>query len=60
MNWKKIGIIVGIVVLLGSIVGFTVVQSRKNVMTVQTGHVVRQDLTSIVTASGEIKPKTYV
>ncbi|MBV9086751.1 MAG: efflux RND transporter periplasmic adaptor subunit [Acidobacteriaceae bacterium] len=60
MNWKNIGISVGIVVLLGSIVGFTVVQSRKNVMTVQTGRVLRQDLTSIVTASGEIKPKTYV
>ena len=60
MSWKKIGIIAGVVVLLSSIVGFTVVQSRKNVMTVQTGHVMRQDLASIVTASGEIKPKTYV
>src|SRR6059036_1073672 len=60
MNWKKIGIIAGVVVLLGGIVGFTVVQSRKNVITVQTGRVVKQDLTSIVTASGEIKPKTYV
>src|SRR5581483_3216069 len=60
MSWKKIAIIVGVVVLLGSIVGFTVIQSRKNVMTVQTGRVVKQDLTSVVTASGEITPKTYV
>jgi len=60
MNWKKLGIIAGVVVLLGGIVGFTVIQSRKNVMTVQTGRVVKQDLTSIVTASGEITPKTYV
>ena len=29
-------------------------------VTVQTGKVVREDLTSIVTASGEIKPKVYV
>jgi HlyD family secretion protein len=60
MNWKKVGIIAGVLVLLASIVGFTVVQSRKNVMTVQTGRVARQDLTSLVTASGEITPKTYV
>ena len=29
-------------------------------VTVQTGNVVRQDLTSLVTASGEIKPKNYI
>jgi HlyD family secretion protein len=29
------------------------------VVTVQTGKVVRQDLTSLVTASGEIKPRNY-
>ena len=36
------------------------VYSKKGVVTVQTGKVVRQDLTSIVTASGEIKPKNYI
>ncbi|HZD30895.1 MAG TPA: efflux RND transporter periplasmic adaptor subunit [Candidatus Angelobacter sp.] len=35
-------------------------QSKKGVVTVQTGKVVREDLTSVVTASGEIKPKVYV
>jgi HlyD family secretion protein len=30
------------------------------VVAVQTGKVVRQDLTSLVTASGEIKPKNYI
>ncbi len=30
--------------------------TRRGVVTVQTGKVIRQDLTSIVTASGEIKP----
>ena len=34
-------------------------QINKGVVTVQTAPVVRQDLTSLVTASGEIKPLTY-
>src|SRR5438105_7332452 len=59
-TWKKIAIITGVVVLLLAIVGFTVHQSRKNVVTVQTGKVQRLDLASVVSASGEIKPKTYV
>jgi len=58
--WKKIAIGAGVVVLLALIVGFTVYQSGKNVVTVQTGKVQRQDLSSVVSASGEIKPKTYV
>src|SRR5450631_4936427 len=58
--WKKIAIGVGIAVLLAIIVGFTVHQSSKNVVTVQTGKVQRQDLATVVSASGEIKPKTYV
>ncbi len=59
-NGKKIAIIAGIVVLLLAIVGFTVRQSGKGVVSVQTGKVVRTDLASTVSASGEIKPKTYV
>src|SRR5271169_2501198 len=59
-NWKKIALIVGAVVVLLAMVGFTVQQSRKGVVAVQTGKVVREDLSSVVTASGEIKPKTYV
>ena len=58
--WKKIAIGAGGVVLLAIIVGITVSQSSKNVATVQTGKVQRQDLTTVVSASGEIKPKTYV
>src|SRR4051795_6161549 len=57
--WKKIAIGVGIVIVLAIIVGFTVHQSSKNVATVQTGKVLRQDLATIVSGSGEIKPKTY-
>jgi HlyD family secretion protein len=59
-TWKKVAIGVGVVVVLAAIVGFTVHQSGKNVVTVQTGKVQRQDLSSVVSASGEIKPKTYV
>ncbi|MFZ0817366.1 MAG: efflux RND transporter periplasmic adaptor subunit [Candidatus Sulfotelmatobacter sp.] len=58
--WKKIAIGVGVVVVLAIIVGVTVHQSSKNVVTVQTGKVQREDLSSVVSASGEIKPKTYV
>jgi HlyD family secretion protein len=57
---KKIAIGVGILILVSAIVGFTVHESGKGVVVVQTGKVTRQDLTSIVSASGEIKPKTYV
>src|SRR5690348_17606987 len=60
MNAKKIALIAGVIILLGAIVGFTVNQSQKNVVTVQTGKVVRQDISSMVTASGEIRPMTYV
>ena len=46
--------------VLGIIVAVTVYQSQKNLVTVQTGKVQKQNLASVVSASGEIKPKTYV
>jgi len=49
----------GAVVVLAGITLFSVHQLNKGVVTVQTGRVVRQDLTSLVTASGEIRPKNY-
>jgi HlyD family secretion protein len=58
--WKKAAIGVGVAFVLAIIVGFTVHQSSKNVATVQTGKVLRQDLATVVSGSGEIKPKTYV
>jgi HlyD family secretion protein len=58
--WKKVAIGIGILAVLAIIVGFTVHQSSKNVATVQTGKVLREDLATIVSGSGEIKPKTYV
>ncbi|HEY6337987.1 MAG TPA: efflux RND transporter periplasmic adaptor subunit [Candidatus Sulfotelmatobacter sp.] len=58
--WKKIAIGAGAALLLVIIVSFTVHQSSKNIVTVQTGKVQREDLATVVSASGEIKPKTYV
>src|SRR5712671_1772981 len=59
-TWKKALIGVGVALLLVIIVSVTVYQSRKNLVTVQTGKVQKQNLASVVSASGEIKPKTYV
>jgi HlyD family secretion protein len=58
-KWK---ILIALVVLVGgSIAVFAGVRySHRGIVTVQTGRVVRQDLTSLVTASGEIKPRKYI
>src|SRR5215471_11450888 len=58
--WKKIAIAVVVLLVLAGAVGLTVHQSSKNLVTVQTGKAMRQDLSTIVSASCEIKPKTYV
>src|SRR5579872_3901853 len=59
-TWKKV--VIGLVaagVLIGIVV-FSVNQANKGVVTVQTAKVANQDdLVSLVTASGEIKPTTY-
>jgi HlyD family secretion protein len=57
---KKIILIAAGVVLALAIVGFSVTQTQKSLVTVQTGRVIKQDITSFVTASGEIKPKIEV
>jgi HlyD family secretion protein len=59
-TWHKALIGIGAIVLVVGIVSLTLYFSRRNVVTVQTGKAQRQDLTSVVSASGEIKPKTYV
>ena len=59
-TWGKIGIGFGATALLVGVGSFAVYQSRKGIVTVQTDKVQRQDLASVVSASGEIKPKTYV
>jgi len=59
-TWKKVAIGVGALAVLGIIVAITVYQSRKNLVSVQTGKAQKQSLSAVVSASGEIKPKTYV
>jgi len=59
-KWKKIALIAGAAVVLLVAVGVGIQQSRKGVVPVQSGTVVKEDLTAVVTASGEIKPKVYV
>ena len=59
-TWKKVLIGVGAALVVGIIVAVSVYQSQKGVVTVQTGKVQKQNLASVVSASGEIKPKIYV
>lgn len=59
-TWKKVTIGAIVAAVLLGIVVFSVNQANKGVVTVQTAKVVKQDdLVSLVTASGEIKPTTY-
>jgi HlyD family secretion protein len=58
-TWKKVTIGVGVAVVLVVIVLVSKYQASKGVVTVQTGQVTKGELTSIVTASGEIRPKNY-
>jgi len=57
---KKVLLIVAGVIVALAIVGFSVTQTSKSLVTVQTGKVVKQDIASYVTASGEVKPKLQV
>jgi HlyD family secretion protein len=58
-TWKKIGIGAGVAAVLAGGTWFAIWEINKGVVTVQTAPAVRQDLTSVVTASGEVKPLTY-
>jgi HlyD family secretion protein len=59
-TWHKVAIGVGAVAALGIIVAVSVNQANKGVVTVQTAKVATQEnLVSLVTASGEVKPTTY-
>ena len=58
-KWKIL-ITLLVLILAGAGIWASTVYSNRGVVTVQTARVVRQDLTSLVTASGEIKPKNYI
>lgn len=58
-TWKKAVVGVGALVALGVIVWASIYEANKDVVTVQTGAVVREDLRTLVTGSGEIRPNNY-
>lgn len=60
MNWKKIVLIVGVILVAAAIVGFTVVRAQSGYTKVVTGKVVREDLVTQVSGTGQIRPKTFV
>ena len=57
---RKILLIFGLIVLVSGGVFASLKISQRGIVSVQTGSVVRQDLTATVNASGEIKPKNYI
>ncbi len=59
---RKTKVIIGVVAVLVIAAGIfaSIRMSQRGIVTVQTGKAVRQDLTSVVTASGEIKPRNYI
>jgi HlyD family secretion protein len=58
-KWKIVIIAAGLVTIALGVYA-SIVYSRRGVVKVQSGRVIRQDLTSVVTASGEIKPRNYI
>lgn len=57
---KKILLIVLAVVVLAGVVGLTVVRAQSGYTKVLMGTVARENLDSVVNATGQIRPKTYV
>jgi HlyD family secretion protein len=60
VSLKKIIIVVLAVLVVAGIVTLTVVRAQAGYTKVLTGKVVRQNLVSTVSGTGQIKPKTYV
>ncbi len=58
-KWKILLAIVVLALIAGGVYA-SVQYQKRGVVTVQTGRVVTEDLASVVTASGEIKPKNYI
>ena len=55
-KWKKTALIIGAIAVLTGLVIGGIVWSKRGTISVQAGHVTREDLAAIVTASGQIKP----
>ena len=57
---KKILIAVAVVVVAGLLIGLTVMRAQSGYTKVLTGKVNRGEVASVVSGTGQIKPKTYV
>ncbi|MGO8719697.1 MAG: efflux RND transporter periplasmic adaptor subunit [Acidobacteriaceae bacterium] len=60
MNKKTIGIVVAILIGSAALVAVTVYRSDADAQKVLTAKVTRENLSSVVSGTGEIKPKIYV
>jgi HlyD family secretion protein len=58
-KWKVL-LTIGLIALAAGGVFASIKYNQRGIVAVQTGRVLRQDLTSVVTASGEVKPKNYI
>lgn len=58
-KWKIL-ILVALLLLIAGGVFAGIKMSQRGIVTVQTGKSTKQDLVSLVTASGEIKPRNYI
>ena len=57
---KKILLIVAAVLVAGGLVAFMIVKQQSGYTKVLTAKISRQDLSTVVSGTGQIKPKTYV
>jgi HlyD family secretion protein len=57
---KKVLFIILGVLALGALVGFMVWKAQSGNTTVLTGKVVREDLATVISGTGQIRPKTFV
>lgn len=60
MNKKTIGAVIAILIGCAALVALTVYRSNADAQKVLTAKVTRENLSSIVSGTGEIEPKTYV
>jgi len=58
-KWKVVILVCLLLVIAGGVLA-SIKISQRGIVVVQTGKVLREDLTSLVTASGEIKPRNYI
>jgi HlyD family secretion protein len=57
---KKILLIIGAVVVVAGLVGFFIYHQQSGYTKVLTAKLVKQDLATVVSGTGQIKPKTFV